>query len=160
VSTEDDWFSMCQSLADVPDPTDRQLILDVLYRYAVTLDTGDVDGWVACFATDAAYSVWQRGGGSAMFDVRGLEALRTYRLTHPVIEAGAAWQHQVCNTRMLSEGDRAFVRSHSYWTSIVADPTPRLLAFGAYYDRLERQADGTWLLLERRTESHATSPAN
>jgi hypothetical protein len=60
---------------------------------------------------------------------------------------------------MLSEADRTFVRSHSYWTSIVADPTPRMLAFGAYYDRLERQADGTWLLLERRTESHATAPA-
>jgi 3-phenylpropionate/cinnamic acid dioxygenase small subunit len=159
VTGRDDWFSACQSLADVPDPTDRQLILEVLYRYAIALDSGDVNGWVSCFSPDAAYSVWRRGCTSAMFDVRGLDALRTYRVTHPVIEAGAAWQHQVCNTRMLSEADRDFVRSHSYWTSIVADPTPRLLAFGAYYDRLQRQADRTWLLLERRTESHATSAA-
>jgi 3-phenylpropionate/cinnamic acid dioxygenase small subunit len=141
----------------LPDSADRERMLDTMYQYASALDTGDVESWVACFTEDARYSVRDRASHSATYEVDGRDALRAYRTSHPVIAMGAPWQHQVCNTRLSCESDSSFARAHSYWTSIVADPEPRILAFGAYHDRLQRQADGSWLLCERITENHAAA---
>ncbi len=62
---------------------------------ATALDGGAIDEWVACFVSDAQYSVRSRASVNPMYEVRGAQALREYRESHPVIQAGAGWQHQV-----------------------------------------------------------------
>jgi hypothetical protein len=44
----------------LPTPEDRVAICDLLARYCLTLDTDDVDGWVALFVPDAQYDVYGR----------------------------------------------------------------------------------------------------
>lgn len=44
----------------LPTPEDHVAITDLLARYCLTLDTDDVDGWVALFTPDARYEVYGR----------------------------------------------------------------------------------------------------
>ncbi len=43
-----------------PTPEDHVAIMQLLARYCLTLDHDDVDGWVACFTSDAVYEVYGR----------------------------------------------------------------------------------------------------
>src|SRR5574338_625739 len=43
-----------------PTPEDHVAICDLLARYCLALDAGDVDGWVALFTPDARYEVYGR----------------------------------------------------------------------------------------------------
>lgn len=43
-----------------PSPEDYVAIADLLARYCMTLDRGDVDGWLALFTLDASYEVYGR----------------------------------------------------------------------------------------------------
>ena len=43
-----------------PTPEDHVAIVQLLARYCLTLDHDDVDGWVACFTSDAVYEVYGR----------------------------------------------------------------------------------------------------
>jgi hypothetical protein len=44
----------------LPTPEDRGAISDLLARYCLTLDTDDVEGWVALFTPGARYEVYGR----------------------------------------------------------------------------------------------------
>jgi hypothetical protein len=44
----------------LPTPEDQVAIVDLLARYCLTLDTDDVDGWVALFLPEARYEVYGR----------------------------------------------------------------------------------------------------
>ena len=44
----------------LPTPEDRGAICDLLARYCLSLDTDDVEGWVALFTPDARYEVYGR----------------------------------------------------------------------------------------------------
>jgi hypothetical protein len=44
----------------LPTPEDHVAISALLARYCLTLDTDDVDGWVALFTPDARYEVYGR----------------------------------------------------------------------------------------------------
>jgi hypothetical protein len=44
----------------LPSPEDRVAIGDLIARYCVALDVGDVDGWLALFTPDARYEVYGR----------------------------------------------------------------------------------------------------
>jgi len=43
-----------------PSPEDHVAIADLLARYCLALDLGDVDGWLALFTPDARYEVYGR----------------------------------------------------------------------------------------------------
>ena len=44
----------------LPTPADHVAIADLLARYCLTLDTDDIEGWVALFTPDARYKVYGR----------------------------------------------------------------------------------------------------
>jgi 3-phenylpropionate/cinnamic acid dioxygenase small subunit len=44
----------------LPTPEDHVAIADLLARYCLALDFGDVDGWVGLFTPDARYEVYGR----------------------------------------------------------------------------------------------------
>ena len=44
----------------LPSADDHVAITDLLARYCLALDTGDVDGWVSLFTPDARYEVYGR----------------------------------------------------------------------------------------------------
>lgn len=43
-----------------PTPEDHVAICELLARYCLTLDTDDIEGWVALFTPDARYEVFGR----------------------------------------------------------------------------------------------------
>jgi hypothetical protein len=83
----------------LPTPEDHAAISDLLARYCLTLDSGDVDGWVALFTPDARYEVYGRSfvghdglrrmlggapgglhlGGPAAIEMTGPDRARTTR---------------------------------------------------------------------------------
>jgi hypothetical protein len=44
----------------LPSPEDHVAISNLLARYCLTLDLGDVDGWVSLFTPEASYEVYGR----------------------------------------------------------------------------------------------------
>ncbi|MFO1402564.1 MAG: nuclear transport factor 2 family protein [Steroidobacteraceae bacterium] len=124
---------------------DRLEIHDLMARYAWALDTGDVDGLVACFTPDAViieevFEDPDRWEGHA-----GIRALGQ----HYANAAGfPGRQHHI--SQVLIEGDatRASIRAFAFVTECRGEP-PYLLRFAGYYlDKVEKR-QGEWLFTER-----------
>jgi uncharacterized protein (TIGR02246 family) len=124
---------------------DQLAIRDVIARCAWALDTGDVDGFVACFCSD----------GVLLWDVfetpdrwEGEAALRHFAEFFRAQPTSAGRQHHVSNTVITASPEGALARSY-VTVALRQGHGPHLLNVMGYYEDRFRREDGRWRLAER-----------
>jgi hypothetical protein len=117
---------------------DRLDIMDLIARYAYTLDSGDLDGYVNNFAPD----------GVLFEQHRGREAIRDYVKTlmrqgraGPLPSGDVAYRHFVGSPVIDGAGDQATVHSYLLWVNMGSDPP--VSAAAEYTDEVTK-LDGRW----------------
>ena len=131
---------------NTPLPVEDQLaIREVIARYAWALDTGDVEGFVACFCSDGVL-VWD------VFETPerwvGAEALRHFATFFRDLPSSAGRQHHVTNTVIEQCEGGAGARSYAAVVLRQGDG-PHLLNVMGYYEDRFRHEGGQWRLAER-----------
>lgn len=124
---------------------DRIAIGDLLASYAWALDTGDVDGFVACFTPDAVvieevFEEPDRWAGHA-----NLRRLAEHYRSVPDFPGR---QHHVSQVMVEGDGTQARVRSFTFVTECRGEP-PYVLRFAGYYEDRATKVRGKWLFAER-----------
>lgn len=124
---------------------DQLAIRDVIARYAWALDTGDVEGFVACFCSDGVL-VWDVFEQPERWE--GPEALRHFATFFRSLPSSAGRQHHVSNTVVAPADGGA--RSRSYVAvALRQHDGPHALHVMGYYEDFFRREDGQWRLAER-----------
>jgi hypothetical protein len=124
-----------------PTPSeDRESVRDLLARYALYIDSGQADEWVALFTEDGVFEV-----GHGMEPAVGRDALKAFASS---LEVGA--MHHLFTDQVIDiEADRATCTA----TAIVLSKGSIMFA-GRSYDELER-VDGSWRI---RFRSYTVDP--
>jgi hypothetical protein len=125
---------------------DRLAIHELLARYAWAFGTGDVEAFVACFASDAilaedVFEVEDRWTGAA--DIRAMAEFFFSRPGFP------GRQHHVSHIVIEGADHRYRVRAFCFVTYCHGEP-PYGIRFAGYYDDVVVRVDGRWLFQERR----------
>ena len=124
---------------------DRLAIREVIARCAWALDTGDVEGFVACFCGDGVM-LWD------VFDTpdrwEGEAALRHFAEFFRAQPTSAGRQHHVSNTVIEPAADGARARSYVA-VALRQGAGPHLLNVMGYYEDSFRREEGEWRLSER-----------
>ncbi len=124
---------------------DRFAIQDLLARYAWSLDTGDVDGLISCFTSDARMveevfedpDTWE-----------GHEGIRRLAEHYRNSKGFPGRQHHTTQLQIEGDTELCSARSFAFVTECHDEP-PYLLRFTGYYlDKLVKVA-GQWLFSER-----------
>lgn len=124
---------------------DQLAIQEVIARYAWALDTGDVEGFVACFCRDGVL-VWDAFETPDRWE--GEAALRHFATFFRDLPSSAGRQHHVTN--ILVTPCEGGARSRSYVAvALRQGDGPHLLHVMGYYEDLFRLEDGQWRLAER-----------
>lgn len=132
---------------------ERDRVLDVLARYSQSIDAGDEEGWLACFADDGVFEVTSPQPGYPARDLRGREALAAFVAGHSS-PPEVFHKHLLIQPRVSIDGDTArSVGAFVHLVDVTGDP--RLRSYGRYVDRLVRGADGAWRIAHRRAEVEA-----
>jgi hypothetical protein len=124
---------------------DRLAIHEVLARYAWSLDTGDEEGFIACFTPDAELA-WEAFAEPGIW--RGHEALRRFIAWFRSQPESAGRQHHVSNILVEPAPGGARSRSYVLVALAVGDGPHRLNVMGYYEDQLARDG-GQWRLARR-----------
>ena len=127
-------------------PEDRCAIEDLMARYAWSLDTGDVDAFVSCFALDAAMV-------EEVFDEptawEGSDAIRRLGQSYREIPDFAGRQHHGANVQVSAVSDgRARARSFVFVTECRGEPPHPLRFCGWFEDELVKIND-CWVFARR-----------
>jgi 3-phenylpropionate/cinnamic acid dioxygenase small subunit len=129
---------------DLGQRTDRAQIEETLYRYASTIDAGDLGGLRALLTDDA------RAKYGARDWIEGADAVVAF-----IGDKGAAvgWQHHLLSIYHVDvEGDQATALTyHTSYQIARARPDEAAMIVARYHDRLVR-VGGTWLITEKRME--------
>ncbi len=119
---------------------DRQAIVEVIDRYATSLDAKDYERFKTCFSEDAVVHY-----GSPL----GLDEAAAY--AESTLSRFAHTQHLLGNYAIALDGDRASARTYLH-ASHVSDEGAIWVVGGTYVDRFERRA-GEWKIVERALEA-------
>ena len=124
---------------------DRLDIHELLARYAWALDTGDLDGLVACFTPDAVVTEEVFEDPDRWEGHAGIRRLGQHYSSAPGFPGR---QHHI--TQVLIDGDdsMAKVRAFTFVTECRGEP-PYLLRFAGYYEDKVAKRQGAWLFTER-----------
>ena len=125
-----------------PSAEDRLDILELFAQYAWAFDTGDHDGFVACFTPDAYYEM---PGGRVFPDH---QAIRGYVTTLTSSPLWAGRQHHIGQVIIRGNGERATVKSYALGTHRLMNGSC-LVFFAGYYDDVVVKRDGRWLFARR-----------
>jgi hypothetical protein len=118
---------------------DRREIQELIYRYAWSLDTGDVDRFVDCFCPDGVL-IWDAFETPDRYE--GAEALRRFVTFLRDLPDSAGRQHLVGNTLIEGEADEARASSYVIVFKRQAEGPNLVGVMGWYEDELQRSADG------------------
>lgn len=130
-------------------PDDRAALLELVYAYARTVDSRDVDGIVACFTTHAELELVSDGARHVGHDaIRGFYEVA---FTRPQLASPAVSTHLMGNTVMRPEADGSgdvFVESQA--VIYLAKTDGEIAVRGVTYtDRCTRDGD-SWRFAYRR----------
>lgn len=133
----------------MPEPArlnaeDRLDIMDLIARYAHTLDTGDLDGYVNNFAPDGVLFEQHRGREQIRAYVADL--MRRGR-AGPLPSGDVALRHFAGAPTIAGGDGRATVHSYLLWINMGSDPP--ISAAAEYLDECVKLADGRWYFLSR-----------
>ena len=98
--------------------TDREAILDVIARYAHTVDGRDLDGILTCFAPDGRIDF--EGGLTSGEGHDGIRAAFAEAFTQPALAPPAVSTHLMANTLVTIDGDTA--RAETQGVAYLASP--------------------------------------
>lgn len=124
---------------------DRIEIHELLAHYAWSLDTGDEEGFIACFAPDAEL-VWDAFDPPGCW--RGHAALRRFIACLRARPESAGRQHHVSNVIIEATPGGARVRAYVQVALACGDGPHRLHVMGYYEDTCIRLPQG-WKLARR-----------
>jgi hypothetical protein len=122
-----------------PGVEDREAIRDRLGRYVWTLDTGDIEGVVACFTPD----------GVTVDTSGNHRPVRDFAADFISREDFRGRQHVVTHLFFEGDGQRCVVTSH--WTVVkwyFAEERKSVMSVGYSHDTLVK-VNGDWLIAER-----------
>lgn len=124
---------------------DQLSISDVIARCAWALDTGDVEGFVACFHADGEllWDVFESPGHWA-----GEDALRHFAEFFRAQPTSAGRQHHVSNTLITPSEPGALARSY-VTVALRQGHGPHVLNVMGYYEDRFVHAGGEWRLAQR-----------
>lgn len=131
-------------MTDIP-LAEQTAIRDVIARCAWALDTGDVEGFVACFCSDGLL-VWD------VFEEpdrwQGEAALRHFAEFFRAQPTSAGRQHHVTNTVITGTDQGALAMSY-VTVALRQGHGPHVLNVMGYYEDHFRMEEGRWRLAER-----------
>ena len=132
-------------MAGILSTADQLAIRDVVARYSWAIDTGDVDDFVTCFASDGvlewdAFDVPLRWQGS-----KALRHFATYLRDQP---STAGRQHHVTNVILEPSKDGASGRAYVA-VALRQGDGPHLLNVMGWYEDIFRREGGEWRLAKR-----------
>jgi hypothetical protein len=122
---------------------DRLDIMDLIARYAYTLDSGDLDGYVNNFAPDGLLFERQRGHAQIREYVSGL--MREGR-AGPLPNGDVAYRHFVGSAVIVGNNHTATVHSYLLWVNMGSEPP--VSAAAEYTDECVK-LDGRWVFQSR-----------
>lgn len=128
-----------------PTAEDQFAVQQVIARYAWALDTGDVEGFVACFCSDGTL-VWD--AFEEPHSWRGADALRHFARFFAALPSSAGRQHHVSNIVITPGAEGLCAKSYCLVALRQGDGPHALHVMGWYEDRF-RQEHGEWRLAER-----------
>ena len=126
-------------------PADRLDALDVMARYAWSLDTGDEEGFVSCFAREGEL-VWDVFAEQGCW--RGHDALRRFIAYFRARPETAGRQHHVSNLMLSASPHGMRAQAYVLVALRVEEGPHRLNVMGHYEDELCHEA-GRWCLARR-----------
>ncbi|MBV9582678.1 MAG: nuclear transport factor 2 family protein [Chloroflexi bacterium] len=121
--------------------TDEDAIRNTIARFSQCLDSRQFEAWSQTFTEDGAFGRLQ-GRAAILAMIQDGELAKQPDLKR---------QHAVTNSVIDISGDSAESTSDLTMYDRVGDG-PITVRTGRYYDKLARQANGTWLFTERRLE--------
>ena len=128
-------------------PADRSDLLELVYRYARTVDARDIDGIVGCFTSDAELELASepaRHHGAA-----AIRAFYTAAFERPQLARPAVSTHLMGNTVITSDG-RGGADVETQAVIYLAGTDGQIAVRGVTYtDRCVRE-DGAWRFASRR----------
>ena len=125
---------------DARQLADRQAIVEVIDRYATSLDAKDYERFKTCFSEDAVVHYSD--------DLVGPEPTAAY--AESVLAQFAHTQHLLGNYDITLDGDRASARTYMHASHVTSEGGIWVVG-GTYIDRFERR-DGDWKIVERTLE--------
>jgi len=131
---------------------DRLDIMDLIARYARTLDSGDLDGYVNNFAPDA--DLFERCHGREEIREYVAQLMREGR-AGPLPNGEVAYRHFVGFPTI--DGDRSGATVHSYLLWINMGTNAPIQAAAEYIDQCV-MVDGRWLFQRRKLNRLAGTP--
>jgi len=124
---------------------DRLALNDLLARYAWALDTGDVDGFVACFTADGVVI-------EEVFEEpdrwEGRQNLRRLAEHYKSVPDFPGRQHHVSQVLVDGDATGCAIRSFTFVTECRGEP-PYLTRFAGYYEDRAVKRRGSWLFAQR-----------
>ncbi len=125
---------------------DRLALQDLIADYAWALDTGDVEGLVACFTPDATMVEEVFEDADVWVGHDGIRALADHYRNAPGFPGR---QHHVTQTQYRPQADGSVqMRSFAVVTECDGEP-PYALRFAGWYDDVAVQLDAKWLFRQR-----------
>ncbi len=127
------------------DSSDRLEIHELVARYAWSLDTGDEEGFVACFCRDGelVWDVFETEG-----HWRGSAALQRFIAWFRQRPESAGRQHHVSNLIVSPAANGAVGRSYVA-VALRTETGPHLLHVMGYYEDEYRREHGRWRIARR-----------
>lgn len=122
---------------DARQLADRQAIVEVIDRYATSLDSKEYERFQTCFSEDAIVHYGEDLVGPVAAAAYAESVLSRYEFT----------QHLLGNYEIALDGDRASARTYLHASHITSEGEIWVVG-GTYVDRLERR-DGEWKIVER-----------
>ncbi len=124
---------------------DQLAIRDCIARYAWALDTGDVEGFAACFASDGEL-LWDSFEEELRW--QGKAALAHFAEFFRSIPMSAGRQHHVSNIVIEPAEGGALARSYGA-VAVRQGDGPHILHMMGWYDDRFRQENGRWCFAQR-----------
>ena len=123
---------------------DRVEVEELMARYCWSLDTGDFEGYAACFAEDGWLAHWPQGKCVGREGLkRATDSLWYDRPNHYL-----GRQHRFAAVLMSPEqGEREGVRIKAFWSILQHDVEThenRVFGMGTWDTLAVREADGEW----------------
>ena len=123
---------------------DKVEIQQLLARYAWTFDTGDIEGFVACFAEDAILCEDVFEEADRWVGRQAIRSMAEHFFAHPSFPGR---QHHA--SQVLIEGDTQRCRVRAFCFVITGQDQPCSVVFSGHYDDVVGKIDGRWLFQER-----------
>jgi hypothetical protein len=128
-----------------PDTENKVAIHELLARYAWSLDTGDIEGFVACFTEDATLCEDAFDEPDLWVGKNAIREMASFFSTRPSFPGR---QHHVTNVLIEGNAQQCSVRAFCFVTDCKNEP-PYLIRFCGYYEDIVVKRNGEWLFKQR-----------